>query len=118
MVVWPGEAWTWIHYVVGLEEESNNPTTILEKPLNIPNPFNKNTTIFYSLTKKSNVSIKISDLSGRIIRETSEGIKQPGNYNYVWDRKDNNGSILPAGSYFYSIKIDDRIIGNKVMVID
>lgn len=60
--------------------------------------------------------IKISDAAGRTIKEISEGIKAPGNYNFVWDGKNGEGKPLPAGTYFYSINADGKTLINKTVI--
>ena len=66
---------------------------------NYPNPFNPSTVIKYAIPFESNVSIRVYNSLGQIVREVNEGNKQPGNYEINF-----NSSGLASGIYFYSIK--------------
>jgi len=65
---------------------------------NYPNPFNAQTTIQYSLTEQSAVSIDIFDILGRRIETLSEGIRPAGAHHATWD-----ATNQPSGTYFYKI---------------
>lgn len=83
-----------------------------------PNPFKENTRIFYTLSNKAKVTIKIYSTSGRIVREIFEGLKQVGNHELFWDGYDDDGKKLPAGTYFYSIDANGFTIANKTVLIN
>jgi hypothetical protein len=63
-----------------------------------PNPFNPQTTIGYSLGTKSNVSVKIYDIIGREIATITDGIKDAGKYEVMF-----NAEGLASGLYFYKL---------------
>lgn len=74
-----------------------------------PNPFfadGKTTeTIAYSLSENAAVNVTIADSKGSIIRVLdSKSQKGTGANTSVWDGKDINGSIVPAGPY--TVKIE------------
>jgi endoglucanase len=64
-----------------------------------PNPFIYETFISYSLTRKSRVSIFITDLSGNKIRILDDAILPAGDYTTSWDGKSGSGMPVPAGMY-------------------
>lgn len=68
---------------------------------NYPNPFNPSTTINYSMKTSGMVTIKIYNILGREIRTLVNEEKPEGNYNVVWDGRDNSGMTAPSGAYFY-----------------
>ncbi|MEO0076602.1 MAG: C25 family cysteine peptidase [candidate division WOR-3 bacterium] len=70
---------------------------------NIPNPFRTKTTIRYSLPLKEFISLKIYNINGELVRNLIQDYQEPGNYQIVWDRKDNKGNIVANGIYFYSL---------------
>jgi hypothetical protein len=72
---------------------------------NHPNPFNPNTTIDYSVpVGGGNVSLKIYDVSGRLVRTLVNGHRPAGNWNATWDGKDSRGMNVATGIYFYQLK--------------
>ncbi|MDP4115750.1 MAG: T9SS type A sorting domain-containing protein [Bacteroidota bacterium] len=66
---------------------------------NYPNPFNPSTVIKYAVPIESNVNIKFYNALGQVVREVNEGLKQPGNYEYIF-----SCAGLSSGIYFYSLK--------------
>lgn len=58
-----------------------------------------------------NVSIKIFDITGRLIR-TVEVLKD-GN---IWDGKDSNGNIVESGVYIYQFKYNDKQYSGTIIV--
>jgi hypothetical protein len=74
---------------------------------NYPNPFSLSssnrisTTISYTVAISSDVKIVIADVSGRIVRTlVNEQGAKPGTYGQEWDARDNDGNIVPSGTYF------------------
>ena len=68
---------------------------------NYPNPFNPTTSIKYSLPEESMVKIKIYNSVGELIQLFVSEVKQPGNYETVWNAENHS-----SGIYFYSFEID------------
>jgi hypothetical protein len=67
---------------------------------NFPNPFNPSTTIAFGLSTGGHVSLRIYDVSGKLVRIVSEGQRPAGHYEVVWDGKDKNGEPVASGLYF------------------
>jgi hypothetical protein len=67
---------------------------------NRPNPFNKNTMIAYDLPKSSHASLKVYDVSGRLVRTLIDGDHKAGYYFLPWDGKDERSRELSSGIYF------------------
>jgi len=68
-----------------------------------PNPFNPSTTIRYDLPKTGHMNLVVYDLQGRLIRTLVSEQKEAGYQSVVWDGRDDNGSMLPSGMYFYQL---------------
>lgn len=66
---------------------------------NFPNPFNPLTTIGYSLSEYSKVTIKIYDILGNEIKTLVNREEPAGVYDLTWD-----AGNLPSGIYFYKIQ--------------
>jgi hypothetical protein len=68
---------------------------------NAPNPFNPTTLIRYDVPADGgNVSLKVFDVSGRLVRVLYEGIQSAGQKSVTWDGKDDSGIHMPTGVYF------------------
>jgi hypothetical protein len=66
---------------------------------NYPNPFNPITTIQYSVSKDSYVSLGIYDLQGRLVQNLVDGFQKIGSHQVQWEAYN-----FPSGVYFYRIK--------------
>jgi immune inhibitor A len=74
---------------------------------NYPNPFNPATTIPYSVAATSRVEIAIFDASGRRVRTLVSEVKTQGSYRAVWNGKNDRGSSVASGVYFYRMTAGD-----------
>jgi len=65
---------------------------------NYPNPFNPTTTISYRIPERSNVSVKVYNITGKELAELVNGVKEAGAHNINF-----NASKLSSGVYFYKV---------------
>jgi hypothetical protein len=65
---------------------------------NYPNPFNPSTIIRYSLPLESNVTLTIYNILGKLVKELSIGIRDPGVHFINF-----NSEGLSSGIYFFSL---------------
>jgi hypothetical protein len=72
--------------------------------LNYPNPFNPTTTIAYSLSHTSEVVLTIYNPLGQEVKTLVNEVQTPGNKLISWDGTDNQGDMVGAGIYIYSIR--------------
>ena len=86
---------------------------------NFPNPFNPSTTISYSVPEGEAplVSLKIYDLSGRVVRTLVNGIREAGAYSVVWDGTDSFGRSVSSGVYFYRLKAGSFMQTRKMVLL-
>lgn len=82
-----------------------------------PNPFNTSLAINYSLHIEGTVSVSINDLNGKAIRSMYEGSQSKGNYVLAWDGITNSGSRAQPGIYICTIKFNNQIQTNKIVLI-
>jgi len=71
---------------------------------NQPNPFNPETTIRYRSQKAVHVNLEIYNLLGHKIRTLVNAFQEAGNYEVVWDGKDDTGKNVSNGVYIYKIQ--------------
>jgi len=67
---------------------------------NYPNPFNPETTIKYSVPRLGNVSLKIYDSLGKLVKLLVDESKTIGHYEVNWNGKNDLGINVSSGIYF------------------
>lgn len=70
---------------------------------NYPNPFNPVTTIVFELSVSGNVSLRIYDTAGRLVRELVNERRSAGRHEEAWDGRDSSGRVVASGIYFYRL---------------
>jgi hypothetical protein len=95
---------------VGIDETKANGLAIGQ---NFPNPASGITTINYSLeTASSQVSLVVTDVTGKTIQVINQGTKAPGLYNVSLD-----ASNFAAGVYNYTLQTDLGSVTKKFFVV-
>jgi pectate lyase len=67
---------------------------------NYPNPFNPSTTIVFTIPDAGNLSVRIYDIHGRIVKELVDGYHAPGRHTVVWDGTNKYSTGVASGVYF------------------
>ena len=71
---------------------------------NRPNPFNPATEISYRIAGQQQVTLKIYDVAGRLVRTLVDEPQAAGVYSITWNGIDNAGATVSTGVYFYRLK--------------
>jgi hypothetical protein len=79
---------------------------------NYPNPFNPSTTIRYSISEQSSVTLKVYDVLGNEIASLIDEEISPGNYEVEL-----NSSILTSGVYYYTLQANNFTQTKKMILI-
>ncbi len=79
---------------------------------NYPNPFNPSTKIEYSIVKAGNYSLKVYDITGKLIKTLFDGYVQPGNYSAELD-----ASSFATGVYLYELRGQDVKLTKKMTLL-
>jgi len=82
-----------------------------------PNPFRNGTTVSYDVPKIGNVSLRVHDASGRVVRTLASGSRNPGSYNVTWDGRADNGSKLVPGIYFTTLSTNNSKLTRKLTLL-
>ncbi len=84
---------------------------------NFPNPFNPLTNIQFDLPRASQASLRVVDLSGRLVRTLNEGTLPAGTHTIQWDGTDASGQRCASGTYCYQLVTDDRVETKKMTLV-
>ena len=81
-----------------------------------PNPFNSETTLSFTVNSAGPLTLVLSDLSGRVVRDWS-GRYEAGRHSLTWDGRDREGNALASGVYIASARQGSRVITRKVTLL-
>lgn len=81
-----------------------------------PNPFSQETTLSFNLENESLVTVSIMDVSGSLIKTYSPVTLYAGEHSLRWDGKNDAGSPVRSGIYFYQVNIDGVIRSGKLIL--
>ncbi len=79
---------------------------------NYPNPFNPSTTISFSLSRNSFVSLKVFDALGREVSDLLASELAAGTYARQWD-----AAAVPSGVYFYRMQAGPFTETKKLLLL-
>lgn len=84
---------------------------------NYPNPFNPETTIEYQLPKISEVTIKVFNMTGQLIKTLVNQEQSAGDYIVTWNGKNEIGQDVASGVYLYKVETKDFVQTRKMLLI-
>ena len=82
-----------------------------------PNPVRGRTMISYSVDTETPVKLLIYDVTGREVSTLVNQVQTAGNYKIEWNGRDNHGSMVSSGTYFYRMTAGGFTAGEKLVVV-
>jgi hypothetical protein len=82
-----------------------------------PNPFNPRTVISFGLDQEAEVSLRIFDLRGQLVRTIIAGRLAAGPHAETWDGLDRQGRAVASGTYLVQLKGAGRLQTGKAVLI-
>jgi hypothetical protein len=101
---------------VGVEDVVQLPLTF-ELKQNYPNPFNPSTVISFQLPQNEVVNLEIYNTLGQKVRTLLNETQEAGQYEIVWDGKNNSGNELSSGVYLYRLTAGNYVKVMKMMLV-
>lgn len=91
---------------------------------NYPNPFNSLTTIPFTVHCKQqtennpiHITIDVYNVLGRKVKTILDQEKSPGEYQALWNGKDQEGKDVGSGIYFCKLSSEDLILIKKMVLL-
>ncbi|MCD4828213.1 MAG: T9SS type A sorting domain-containing protein [Candidatus Cloacimonetes bacterium] len=84
---------------------------------NFPNPFNPSTTIRCALPQDGNVSVRVYNARGQLVRTLVDGDMPAGYHDIVWDGRDNHGSAVGSGVYLCRMQAGSATLTHKLLML-
>ena len=74
---------------------------------NFPNPFNPQTSIAYTIPRRTHVALTIYDAAGRLVAKLVNGVQPAGRNVVTWNGRDRRGLTVAPGVYFARLVTDE-----------
>lgn len=97
--------------------DSDNTPAAFNLVQNHPNPFNPATEIRYALAEDCYVKLEVYDVRGRKVAILVDRYQEAGYRMAVWDGRDDSGTEMASGVYFYRIVAGDFIDSKKMILL-
>lgn len=104
------------HVITGIKEISGKNSERDLRLQILPNPFSNTTKIHYHLPTSNYISLKIFDITGRIVKTIYEGNQDTGNYTINWNGKDENDREVASGIYLCCLASQSGSLFKKIIV--
>ena len=102
-----------------LQNSENIPLVPLDFELfqNYPNPFNAATTISFNLPKRMEVSVKIYNILGQLVKTVVDEEIRAGHHKILWDGRNNHGNLAATGVYIIRLEAKQNVAVKKLLLI-
>lgn len=84
---------------------------------NHPNPFNPSTTIEYLIPTREEVTVRLYDLKGALIRELVRETEEAGRHLVTWDGRDDDGAPVSSGVYLCAVDCGGRVLAQRMILV-
>jgi len=84
---------------------------------NHPNPFNPVTCLEFSLDESAPVSMRIYDISGKLVRTLVEGTMSFGRHSVLWNGDDGYGTPVASGIYVCRLEAQSKTAMRKIVLL-
>ena len=84
---------------------------------NYPNPFNPSTSISFRLPSASRAVVEIFDVRGALVRVLVDKTMRAGSHIVEWNGRDEGGSVVGSGVYFYRLTADGHSTSKKMVIL-
>ena len=82
-----------------------------------PNPFNPVTSIRYEIRQTANITLRVYDLRGHVVKTLIEAMQPAGSYTVTWNATDDYHRNVSAGVYLYRLQTDNGFVRTGKMVL-
>lgn len=83
-----------------------------------PNPASGVLRIEWSLPRAGTLTVRVHDITGRLVRTLAHGDFAAGPRTMPWDRRDQRGQAVPAGVYLVTIESGPSRVVRRAVLLD
>lgn len=84
---------------------------------NYPNPFNPSSCIDFDVPRASQVKLVVYNILGRKIKTLVDQKLGAGHRSVTWDAKDDQGTQVASGIYFYQLKAEEFSLTKRMLLL-
>ncbi|UCF78029.1 MAG: T9SS type A sorting domain-containing protein [Candidatus Eiseniibacteriota bacterium] len=84
---------------------------------NYPNPFNPLTRIEFQLERAGPVTLRVYDVSGKLVKTLVQGTADPGRHTVLWRGEDERGKPVASGIYVYTLEAGGMSASRKMVLL-
>lgn len=106
-----------VHAGVAVDDTPPTMPTRAEMEQNFPNPFNPQTTIHFTLTRRESVRIFVFNILGQRVATLADREYDAGRHSVTWDGRDESGRPAASGIYLYQIKSEQLTTSRKMILL-
>ncbi len=99
--------------ITGIESLSKNQLKLTV----YPNPIQTSTTISFTLQEKTNITVSILDINGKLIKTLANTVLKGGENKLVWDGTNSTGQAVSNGQYFIKLSGEHINISESVVLM-
>jgi hypothetical protein len=83
----------------------------------VPNPCTRQTVIHYTIPRTGKATLKIYDITGRLVTTLVNGPVEAGTHYHVWQMIDDQERCVTSGVYFLKATFEDQVRTEKFIVL-
>jgi hypothetical protein len=85
---------------------------------NHPNPFNPRTVVSFEVAREAEISLKIYDVAGRLVKVLESGRRvAPGLHQVSWNGTDDGGRSVASGVYLARVEDGSSVLTKSMMLL-
>lgn len=97
--------------------DSFEPPAVPKLQAPAPNPTSTSATVAFYLPRPGRVQLGVYDVSGRLVQMVEQRTYPAGYHSVVWRGLSSSGARMPAGVYFFRLKVDGKPAGAQKMIM-
>ena len=83
----------------------------------MPNPFNPRTTVNFAVGREGPVTVRIYNVSGRLVRTLVDETMTVGQHAVDWDGTDDGGRLVSSGTYLLRLSTVDTSQSRSIVLL-
>jgi hypothetical protein len=105
-----------LYELIDVKDNSKRPS-LFDHYQNCPNPLNPNSAIKCAIPDADDVSLIVYNILSQTVQTQINGRKDAGNYEIIWNGKDNNRCIVSSGIYIDKLQPGGIFKTNKILLL-